>query len=220
MALTLVIGNKNYSSWSLRPWLAMKMAGVAFDEVRIPLDQPDTKANILRHSPTGRVPCLLDTGPQGPLTVWDSLAICEYVNEAHAGQRMWPAGGAARARARSAAAEMHSGFAPLRQNMSMDIRARKLDQGAAAMKRDDVTADIARIGALWSEALAASNGPFLFGGFSIADAFFAPVAMRFITYGVELAPPLAAYRDRIVGLDPMQQWIAAASAEIEDLGDH
>ena len=220
MALTLVIGNKNYSSWSLRPWLAMSMAGIAFDELRIPLDQPDTKANILRHSPTGKVPCLLDAGAEGTLTVWDSLAICEYVNETHASGRMWPAERRARARARSTAAEMHSGFAALRTHMSMDIRARKFERGAAAQEREDVAADIARIRALWGEALAASNGPFLFGDFSIADAFFAPVVMRFVTYGVELAPALAGYRDRVIGLAPMQRWIAAATAETEDLGDH
>ena len=220
MALTLVIGNKNYSSWSLRPWLAMKMAGIAFDEIRVPLDQPDTKANILSHSPAGKVPCLIDQGASGRLVVWDSLAICEYVNEAHAEGRLWPADRAARARARSVAAEMHSGFAPLRSHMSMDVRARKFERGAAAMAREDVAADITRIRALWFDALLQSSGPFLFGEFSAADAFFAPVAMRFVTYGVELAPSLAAYRDRIVALAPMQQWIADATAEVEDLGDH
>ena len=220
MALTLVIGNKNYSSWSLRPWLAMKVAGVAFDELRLPLGQPDTKANILRHSPSGRVPCLLDSGAAGTLTVWDSLAICEYVNETYAGGRLWPAERVARARARSAAAEMHAGFAPLRTHMSMDIRARRFERGAAALAREDVAADVARIRALWFDALAESGGPFLFGEFSIADAFFAPVVMRFVTYGVELAPGLAAYRDRIVALAPMQQWIDDAAAEAEDLGDH
>jgi glutathione S-transferase len=217
MALTLVIGNKNYSSWSLRPWLAMKMAGIAFAEIRIPLNQPDTKANILRHCPSGKVPCLIDEGEEGALTVWDSLAICEYVNEAHAAQRLWPAASAARARARSAAAEMHSGFAALRTHLPMDIRARSLGRGAEARAREDVSADIARISALWAEALAASRGGFLFGEFSIADAFFAPVVMRFITYGVGLAPPLAAYRDRIAALAPMQDWIAAAAAEAERL---
>jgi len=220
MALTLVIGNKNYSSWSLRPWLAMKMAGIAFDEIRVPLDQADTKANILRHSPTGKVPCLIDSGSAGRLTVWDSLAICEYVSEAYADGRMWPAEQAARAHARSAAAEMHSGFAALRTHMSMDIRARKYERGAAAMAREDVAADIKRIRALWFDALVQSSGPFLFGDFSIADAFFAPVVMRFVTYGVDLPPALAAYRDRVVGLAPMQQWIAEATAEVEDLGDH
>jgi len=220
MALTLVIGNKNYSSWSLRPWLAMKMAGIDFDELRIPLDQPDTKASILRHSPTGKVPCLIETGGAGRLIIWDSLAICEYVNEAHAAGRLWPGELTARARARSAAAEMHSGFAALRTHMSMDIRARKFERGAAAMAREDVAADITRIRALWFDALLQSSGPFLFGEFSIADAFFAPVMMRFVTYGVELAPALAAYRDRVIALAPMQQWIAEATAEVEDLGDH
>jgi glutathione S-transferase len=220
MALTLVIGNKNYSSWSLRPWLAMKMAGVAFDEIRVPLSQPDSKAHILRYSPSGKVPCLIDAGDAGKLTVWDSLAICEYVNEACADGRLWPAERAARARARAAAAEMHSGFAPLRTHMSMDIRARKFERGAAALARDDVAADVARIRAVWFDALADSGGPFLFGDFSIADAFFAPVVMRFVTYGVDLAPGLAAYRDRIVGLAPMQQWIDDATAEAEDLGEH
>lgn len=220
MALTLVIGNKNYSSWSLRPWLALKMAGLAFGEIRVPLDQPDTKANILRHSPSGKVPCLIDDDAGQHLTVWDSLAVCEYVNEAYADGRMWPIERAVRARARSAAAEMHSGFAALRTHMSMDIRARKFERGAAAQAREDVAAELARVRALWGEALAASRGPFLFGAFCIADAFFAPVVMRFITYGVDLAPELAAYRDRITQLAPMQDWIAAASEEIEDLGDH
>jgi glutathione S-transferase len=214
--MKLVIGNKNYSSWSLRPWLAMKMAGVAFDEVRIVLSRPESKANILAVSPSGKVPCLID----GDLVVWDSLAICEYVNEACADGRLWPAERAARARARAAAAEMHSGFAPLRTHMSMDIRARKFERGAAALARDDVAADVARIRAVWFDALADSGGPFLFGDFSIADAFFAPVVMRFVTYGVELAPGLAPYRDRIVGLAPMQQWIDDATAEVEDLGEH
>ena len=220
MALTLVIGNKNYSSWSLRPWLAMKMAGVAFDEVRIPLDRPDTRQNILRHSPTGRVPCLIDEGPSGRLVVWDSLAICEYVNETCVGGRLWPTERVARARARSVAAEMHSGFAALRTHMSMNIRARKFERGAAALAREDVAADVARVRALWFDALADSGGPFLFGGFCIADAFFAPVVMRFVTYGVELAPGLAAYSDRIAGLAPMRQWIDDATAEVEDLGEH
>jgi len=220
MALTLVIGNKNYSSWSLRPWLAMKMGGLAFDEIRVPLDRPDTKANILRHSPSGKVPCLIDDGPTGRLTVWDSLAICEYVNEAHANGRLWPAERVARARARSAAAEMHSGFVALRTHMSMDIRARRFERGAAALAREDVAADVARVRALWFDALAESGGPFLFGDFSIADAFFAPVVMRFVTFGVDLPPALAAYRDRIVGLAPMQRWIDDSAAEVEDLGDH
>jgi glutathione S-transferase len=214
--MKLVIGNKNYSSWSLRPWLAMKVAGLAFEEERIPLDQPQTKASILRHSPTGKVPCLID----GALTVWDSLAICEYVNETHAGGRLWPADRAARATARSVAAEMHSGFAALRMNLSMDIRARKPERGRAAQERADVQADITRVVAIWTGCLDASGGPMLFGEFSIADAFFAPVVTRFATYGVALPPLLAAYSERVFALSPMREWVAAAQVEVEYLPDH
>jgi glutathione S-transferase len=215
MSLTLVIGNRNYSSWSLRPWLAMRHAGLAFDEVRIPLGRVDTKATILRHSPSGRVPCLLD----GALVVWDSLAICEYVNERYAGGSLWPAEVTPRARARAVAAEMHSGFAALRTHLPMDIRSRQSGRGAAAAARPDVAADIARIHALWSDCLAASGGPLLFGGFSIADAFYAPVVTRFVTYGVALPGVVAAYADAVLALPPMQQWIDAASAEPETIDD-
>ncbi|GAB4481053.1 MAG: glutathione S-transferase family protein [Burkholderiaceae bacterium] len=213
MALTLIVGNKNYSSWSLRAWLAMKMAGVAFDEIRIALDQPDTKANILKRSPSGRVPCLID----GDLTVWDSLAICEYVNETQACGRMWPARVASRAHARSVTAEMHSGFAAMRTHLSMDIRARHPDKGAAALARPDVAADVRRVQDIWLECLARSGGPFLFGAFSIADAFFAPVVTRFLTYGVAAPPALGNYGERVLELAPMQEWIAAAQAETEVL---
>jgi glutathione S-transferase len=215
VSLTLVIGNRNYSSWSLRPWLAMKHAGVAFEELRVPLNQPDTKARILRHSPSGRVPCLVD----GALAVWDSLAICEYVNEQYAGGGLWPRDVAERARARSVSAEMHSGFAALRTHMSMDIRGRHPDPGAAAAARPDVGADIARIQSIWTDCLAASSGPFLFGGFSIADAFYAPVVTRFRTYAVALPARLSAYADAVFALPAMQEWAAAAAAEPETLDD-
>lgn len=215
MSLTLIIGNRNYSSWSLRPWLAMKHAGVAFDEVRVLLNQPDTKARILRHSPSGRVPCLVDSS----LVVWDSIAICEYVNEQYAGARLWPRGSAQRARARSIAAEMHSGFAALRTHMPMDIRGRYPDRGAAAAARPDVSADIARIQAIWTDCLSASGGPLLFGEFSIADAFYAPVVTRFRTYAVPLPAQLSAYADAVFALPAMQEWVAAAAAEPETLDD-
>lgn len=215
MSLTLVTGNRNYSSWSLRPWLVMKQAGLAFDEIRIPLGRADTKAAILRHSPSGRVPCLLD----GALVVWDSMAICEYVNERYAGGSLWPADVALRARARAVAAEMHAGFAALRTHLPMDIRSRRPERGAAAAAQPDVAADIARIHALWADCLAASGGPFLFGGFSIADGFYAPVVTRFVTYGVTLPAALAAYADAVLALPPMQQWIGAASAEPETIDD-
>ena len=215
MSLTLVIGNRNYSSWSLRPWLAMKQAGLAFEEVRIVLRGPDTKERILRHSPSGRVPCLLD----GTLAVWDSLAICEYVNEQYGDGCLWPADVGRRARARSVAAEMHSGFTALRTHMSMDIRGRYPERGAAALARADVAADVDRIRSIWTDCLAASGGPFLFGGFSIADAFYAPVVTRFNTYAVALAAPLKAYSDAVFALPAMQQWVAASAAEPETIDD-
>lgn len=216
MSLTLVIGNKNYSSWSLRPWLAMKQAGVAFSETNIALNRPDSTEKILRYSPSGRVPCLID----GELTVFDSLAICEYINEKliendHSGS-LWPRDSRARARARSVTAEMHSGFAALRTHMPMDIRSRKSDKGKAALERSDVAADVARIQSVWNECLE-QGGPMLFGSFSIADAFYAPVVTRFTTYGVKLSPLLAAYSDNILALPSMQQWIAAAKAETETI---
>ena len=219
--LTLVIGNKNYSSWSMRPWIAMKSAGLAFNEIRIPLDQPDSKTRILTHSPNGKVPCLIDdSGDGAPLHVWDSLAICEYVNEAYAQGRLWPAGARARAQARSVSAEMHSGFAAVRTHLSMDIRSRKLDKGQAALARLDVAGEVDRLRDIWRTALAQSGGPFLFGQFSIADAFFAPVVTRFATYGVPLEAALAAYSARVFELPVMQEWVAAARLETEVLEDH
>ena len=212
MSLTLVIGNKNYSSWSLRPWLAMKHAGIEFDEANVLLQRPQTREEILRYSPSGRVPCLID----GDLTVFDSLAICEYVNERHAGGRLWPRDVAERAQARSVVAEMHSSFAALRTHMPMDIRSRHSSKGAAAQDREDVAADIARIHSVWGECLR-QGGPLLFGSFSIADAFYAPVVTRFATYGVKLAPLLAAYSESVLALPAMRQWIAAAKAETETI---
>lgn len=215
--LTLIIGNKNYSSWSLRPWLALKMAGIAFDEQRIALYEAGSKDEILRFSPSGKVPCLIDRA-RGTLVVWDSLAICEYVNEQHADGALWPADVGARAQARAACAEMHAGFTALRQQLPMDARARLDGLGAERQRDAGVAADIARIRAIWTAALGDSGGPFLFGpSFSIADAFFAPVVLRFATYGVALAPDLARYAQQIVELAPLQDWLAAARAEAETL---
>ncbi|MBA2414153.1 MAG: glutathione S-transferase family protein [Burkholderiaceae bacterium] len=217
MSLTLVIGNKNYSSWSLRPWLAMKHAGIQFSEVNLLLQRADTREKILRYSPSGRVPCLID----GELTVFDSLAICEYVNEKtsdrQVGGSLWPHDVAERARARSVVAEMHSGFAALRTHMPMNIRSREADKGAAALRREDVVAEVARIQAVWNDCLA-QGGPMLFGNFSIADAFYAPVVTRFATYGVKLSPLLTAYSENVMSLPAMQQWITAAKAETETIG--
>ena len=209
--LKLVVGDRNFSSWSLRPWLAAKQAGLPFEEVRVRLRAPDAKENILRHSPSGKVPCLID----GNTSVWDSLAICEYLAEL--APNLWPAERAARAEARSVSAEMHSGFTPLRQNMGMDIRAAKPGQG----RTPEVEADIARIIAIWEGCLAnarsrhAAGGPFLFGDFSIADAMYAPVVWRFVTYAVALPAASQAWSDAMLALPAMREWQAGALAEAE-----
>lgn len=213
MSRTLVIGNKNYSSWSLRPWLAMRHAGLPFVERRIALSQPDSHANIARYSPSGRVPCLID----GTTTIWDSLAICETAAEQCAPGTLWPRAAEVRASARSATAEMHSGFAALRTHMPMDIRSRHFERGAEALRRDDVAADIDRIRTLWTRCLQASGGPFLFGEFSIADAFYAPVVTRFATYGVPLDRDLGAFSERILTHEAMREWVAAAVDEAETI---
>jgi glutathione S-transferase len=205
--LTLAVGSKNYSSWSLRAYLALAHTGQPFREVLIALDEPDTAANIARYSPSGRVPVL----HHGGLVIWDSLAICEYLAEAFPQARLWPEAREARAVARAAAAEMHGGFTHLRQNMSMDIRARKPGKGRAL----GVAEDIARIQALWNECRSrfGQGGPFLFGHFTIADAFYAPVVTRFVTYDVELDAVGRAYRDTILELPAMKAWTEAALKE-------
>ncbi|WP_042689531.1 glutathione S-transferase family protein [Azospirillum sp. B506] len=207
--LILVMGNKAYSSWSLRPWLALKQAGLPFAETLIPLRQPDTAARIAEHSPSGRVPCLVHDG----LAIWDSLAICEYVAELAPDARLWPADRAARAVARSVAAEMHSGFVSLRTTMSMDLKRDRKGEGMTAA----TAADIARIEALWADARARfgvpAGGPFLFGAFTVADAMFAPVVTRLETYGVAVSPVSRAYMDAVLALPAMRDWIAAAKDE-------
>jgi glutathione S-transferase len=199
--MILVIGNKNYSSWSLRPWIAMKVLGLKFEERRIPLYVPGAKEQILQDSPAGKVPVLIDGGTR----VWDSLAILEYLAEKSG--RLWPADAAMRARARSVSAEMHSGFANLRNHMSMNIRKRYPDKG----RTPEVLQEVARINAIWSEA----KGPFLFGEFSAADAMYAPVVLRFRTYEVDVAN--RAYYDAVLALPAMQEWIADAERERESL---
>ena len=217
MSLSLVVGNKNYSSWSLRAWLAMRQAGLDFDEIRIKLDQPDTNAAILVHTPSGRVPCLLD----GDITVWDSLAICEYVNETYLDGALWPRSREARAHARALVAEMHSGFMPLRSHMSMDIRSRLPDKGRAALARAGRRARMSHASRRCGpDACSASAGRCCSATFSIADAFFAPVVTRFATYAVPLSAPLMSYANAVMALPAMQQWVAAAHAEPEVLYDH
>ena len=207
--LTLVVGNKNYSSWSLRPWLAMKVLGLEFEERRVSLYVPGAKEQLLGCSPAGKVPILID----GERRIWDSLAILEYLAESH--PSLWPAAPAARALARSISAEMHSGFAALRQHMSMNIRKRHPGKG----RTPESLADVARIVAMWSDCRArfGAAGPFLFGAFGAADAMYAPVVLRFRTYAVELRPPCRAYADAVLALPALGEWIDAAGRETESL---
>lgn len=208
--MKLVIGNKNYSSWSMRPWVVMTAFDIPFEEVRIPLGQPDTSLRIAQHSSAGKVPVLID----GDTTVWDSLAICEYLAERFPDRGIWPQGSPARATARSICAEMHSGFSDLRTAMPMNIRASFPGKG----RTPGAQADIARICELWEQCLARfGRHQFLFGSFSIADAYFAPVVMRFRTYGVWLAPVLQAYVDRVITHPAVAHWIHDAVAEPERL---
>lgn len=214
--LILVIGNKNYSSWSLRPWLVLRMAGLDFEEVRVPLYQPDSRDQILHHSPAGKVPILRD----GDLTVWDSLAICEYVAELVPRAGLWPDDGAARARARSISAEMHAGFAPLRAAMPMNVRVQRAT--LVTPPSADVRADVARIVAIFEECRErdGAGGAFLFGRFTIADAMFAPVVTRLRSYSVALPPRAQAYADAILALAPLREWITAGVAEPETFPDY
>ena len=204
--LKIVLGNKRYSSWSLRPWLALKQTGAAFEEQVVPLDMPDTAQNIRKYSPSGRVPALLD----GELTIWDSLAICEYLSEKFPYQKLWPAAPADRARARSISAEMHSGFTNLRNDCSMKI----LEQYPARQLRAETQADVDRIVALWTECLQKSGGPFLFGAQPcIADAMYAPVVSRFRTYSIPVSGKAKAYCDAVWAWPALQDWVAGARAE-------
>jgi glutathione S-transferase len=217
MSYRLVIGDKNISSWSLRPWLAMRHAGIPFDEINIKLRQPESQAKILRYSPAGKVPTLL----VGGRTIWDSLAILEFLAEAHPEARLWPAAREARALARSAAAEMHSGFAALREHCSMDLLARL----PMASLPDPVAAEVRRIVALWRDCRVryGGSGPFLFGAFSAADAMYAPVASRLRTYLPDLAPygddgTAQTYVDALFALPAMAEWENGARSQAGDKG--
>jgi len=201
--MILVIGNKNYSSWSLRPWLALKVFGFEFDEKRIPLYGEGVKEAILKFSPAGKVPVLVD----GKTTVWDSLAILEYLGERN--RKLWPADAAERAKARSLSAEMHSGFPNLRNHMSMNVRKRYPGKG----RTPEVLAEIERIKAMWNEAAR----PFLFGPFTAVDAMYAPVVLRFRTYEVELPRAARLYYDAVLELPALKEWIAAAERETESI---
>ncbi|MFL6971355.1 MAG: glutathione S-transferase family protein [Xanthobacteraceae bacterium] len=207
MALTLVIGNKNYSSWSFRPWIAMKAAGIAFTDRVISLNDPEFKPTLAQVTPAGKVPVLVD----GDVHVWESLAILEYVAEKFPAAALWPTDAAARAHARAIAAEMHAGFVPLRRHCPMNFW--------RPVKRRDLTAEVAanvaRIDAMWGECRArlGAGGPFLFGRFSAADAMYAPVVSRFQTYDVQVGPVSRGYMDAVMALPAWAEWRDAAVKE-------
>jgi glutathione S-transferase len=206
---TLILGNKMYSSWSLRPWLAMRVAEIPFDEIVIRLYEPSSQAELLRHAPAGKVPVLKD----GDRLVFESLAICEYAAELAPAAGLWPAEAAARAHARSISAEMHAGFSALRHALPMNLRVRgaKLATPPSA----DVQADAARVIAIVEDCRErfGAGGAFLLGAFGIADAMYAPVATRFRSYGVALPPRVQAWSDAVLGLPAFLEWERAALAE-------
>jgi glutathione S-transferase len=207
MALQLIIGNKNYSSWSFRPWLALKVAGIAFDETLISLEAADFKTRVKAMSSAGRVPVLVD----GEIVIWESLAILEYLADKFPAASLWPGEARARAHARAVASEMHAGFVPLRRHLPMNVRRpvkpRALDDGAAA--------DVARIDAIWRECRAkfGAGGAFLYGAFSAADAMYAPVVSRLHTYAVEVSPIARSYMSAVMALPAWSEWREAARRE-------
>jgi len=212
--LKLYIGNKNYSSWSMRPWVLMKQAGIAFEEVMVPFDSFDAdskfKKIIEALNPAGRVPVLVDAGT----VVYDTLAICEYLAETYPAKALWPRDKALRAHARSVCAEMHSGFEALRNHCSMNIEADLRVQGKIILRdQPQVRAELARIVQMWGGLLEAHGGPMLFGEFGIADAYFAPVGVRIKTFGLPVPPAIAAYVERVQQLPGVKAWIDEALVE-------
>ncbi len=207
MSYTLVVGSKNYSSWSLRPWLALKASGIPFEDVLVLLDRPDTRQNILKHSPTGKVPVLKTDGE----AIWDSLAIIEEMAARHPEARLWPADPAARAHARSISAEMHSGFQGLRGHLDMNLHRPVKPRPS----KPEAEADIARILAIWTGTRTrfGQGGPFLFGAFTGADAMYAPVVWRFHTYAVPVPADIRTYMDAVIDLPAMREWYEAARNE-------
>lgn len=202
--MKLIIGNKTYSSWSLRPWILMKHFEIPFEEILIKLDLPDTTANIKKYSPTGKVPALID----GDFVIWESAAIMEYLNEKYPEKKMYPSDMQDRAVARSLCMEMHAGFFKMREILSFNVK-----KSYQNFNFGDAKADIERVKYIWETQLKKSSGPFLFGSFSIADAMFAPVVGRFKTYGVPADGVVKNYCERILNLPAMQQWYDGASKE-------
>ena len=217
--LKLTIGNKNYSSWSMRPWVLLTQAGVPFEEVMVRFDdfhnestyeQSPFKQSLRAITPVGKVPVLVD----GELAIWDTLAIAEYVAEQFPEKQLWPADKAARARARSICAEMHSGFTGLRGNCPMNIEANLADAGALIWRdKSAVRADVQRLVEMWSALLQQYGGPLLFGHFTVADAYFAPICTRIKTYALPVPAHITAYVDRVCALPSVQAWITQAKAE-------
>jgi len=207
MALKLIIGNKNYSSWSMRPWIGLKVAGIPFDEEVISLYDESSKAKILAQSPAGKVPILID----GDVRVWESLAILEYAAEKFSGFGFWPSDPAARAHARAISTEMHAGFVPFRSECSMNFWRPPAKRALSA----EAQANIARVQEIWTEARATygAGGPFLFGKFSAADAMYAPVVQRFIAYDIDVSAPVKAYMQAMIALPAWAEWRRAALRE-------
>lgn len=216
MALTLIIGNKNYSSWSMRPWVLMREAGIAFTEQRVRFDSFDKdslfKTTVQQVNPAGKVPVLIDTALGGYPAIWDTLAICEYLAETH--PQLWPTARADRARARSLCAEMHSGLGQLRSHCPMNIEAHLPEVGARLMREHaGLRTDLQRVIDMWQNELNRHQGPMLFGNFSIADAFFAPVCMRIRTYALPVPADVQAYVNRVSTLPSVSAWVRDALAE-------
>jgi glutathione S-transferase len=211
MSVKLVIGNKNYSSWSMRPWMAMKLAGIAFDEQVISLDDAQFKPALSKLTPAGKVPVLID----GDRHIWESLAIIEYVAEKFPGAKVWPADAAARAHARVLCAEMHAGFAPLRRNCPMNMARPPKKRQFPPEVHGDVMRDVKRIEEMWADCRArfGNGGPFLFGAACAADAMYAPVVSRFHTYEIEIGEAARAYMQAVVALPAWSEWERAASQE-------
>ena len=207
--LTLVIGNKNYSSWSLRGWYLLRQAEIPFEEIRLSLDTAEFRKQVVRYSPAGRVPLLLS--PEG--AIWDSLAIAEYVAESFPDKKLWPDCVIRRAFARSMCAEMHAGFPVLRACLPMNCRA----HARSVVGDEALGADIDRVLDLWHDCLEKSHGPWLFGDFSVADAMFAPVISRFVTYQIPLDGAIADYSNTVMDSVAMREWVSAAEAESEVL---
>ena len=212
---TLIVGTRNWSSWSLRPFVALKAAGQVFETIDIRLrrtEAPTTREQILKHSPAGKVPVLKIEENGKTLTVWDSLAICETIAERHPEAGLWPDDASARAITRSYSCEMHSGFPDVRDQLSMDFA----NKQPLPELREDTKTQVARIIAAWSDALATYKGDFLFGRLSVADCMYAPVVSRFETYGVEVPAPVRAYMDRVLALPAMREWGIVAGKEVAD----